>query len=400
MAISKRQTPTGKTRWVARYRDHAGKEHAKTFTTQKLAKAFLQEQQRALRRGEWVNPVDARMTVTELFEAWVNSAQRRPSTVDKYRATAKNLGPLGSYPAVSVSQQDLSDWLRQLVEGRPWHSGKPLGESTARAMSRHLRSAFSWAQEQGMVGRNPVVTPKAATSQTVLPEDIPTAAEITAVIDCVNDGEATYWHKKDKRTPQQQYTQGPYPVVADMMRVAVLTGLRISELCGLVVGDIDLVNGVVKVRWQVNARGDRVPLKTSRSRRDIPVSAELAPILQMLVIGRPAGDFLFTTDRGRPWAVSRVSVVVKRAREYVGAPSVHFHALRHFFASSLLSSGVPVHEVSAVLGHSSAVLLSTYAHVLPGSMERTRSAISSAVGCGLFADSVGDQEHEKTHLPR
>ncbi len=400
MAISKRQTPTGKTRWVARYRDHAGKEHAKTFTTQKQAKAFLQEQQRALRRGEWVDPVDANMTVAELFDAWVSSAQRRPSTLTKYQATAKNLGPLGNYPAVSVTQRDITTWCQQLTNGRPWCSNKPLGETTARAMAKHLRAAFAWAQQEGMLGKNPVTIPKTTVTQAVLPEDIPTIAEITAVIECVHAGGATYWHRKDPRSPVQQYTQAPSPVVADMMRVAVLTGMRVSEVCGLTVADIDLINGVVKVRAQINAQGTRVPLKTARSRRDIPISAELAAILQTLVIGRQSSDLLFTTDQGRAWAVSRLSVVVKRAREYVGAPTVHFHALRHFFASSLLSSGVPVHEVSAVLGHSSAVLLSTYAHVLPGSNERTRSAISQAVGCGLFADSQASAEQKNTHLPR
>lgn len=55
MAISKRTTTTGKTRWVARYRDQIGTEHSKTFPTQKQAKNYLQEQERALRRGEWIN---------------------------------------------------------------------------------------------------------------------------------------------------------------------------------------------------------------------------------------------------------------------------------------------------------------------------------------------------------
>ncbi len=56
MAVQKRTTKAGKTRWVARYRDAAGKEHSRSFDTQREAKAYLQEQERALRRGEWVDP--------------------------------------------------------------------------------------------------------------------------------------------------------------------------------------------------------------------------------------------------------------------------------------------------------------------------------------------------------
>lgn len=90
MAISKRQTPTGKTRWVARYRDHAGKEHAKTFTTQKQAKAFLQEQQRALRRGEWVNEKTS-PTLAEYWPTWAATATT-PGTSVVRRQVGKNLG--------------------------------------------------------------------------------------------------------------------------------------------------------------------------------------------------------------------------------------------------------------------------------------------------------------------
>ena len=53
---------------------------------------------------------------------------------------------------------------------------------------------------------------------------------------------------------------------------------------------------------------------------------------------------------------------------------------RHTFASTLLSAGVPVPAVAEYLGHSPAVLLSTYAHLMPADHDRARSAVRAAFG--------------------
>lgn len=52
---------------MARYRDHSKREHSKSFTTQKEAKAWIAEQQRSIRRGEWVDPQKYDLTVTQLI---------------------------------------------------------------------------------------------------------------------------------------------------------------------------------------------------------------------------------------------------------------------------------------------------------------------------------------------
>lgn len=396
MSVQKR-VRSGKTRWVGRYRDPGGKEHSKTFDTRREATAWVAERQRDVRRGQWVDPAHDDMTVHELVQAWIGASVLRPSTVTKYKSTLANLEPMQHLPASAVTTGAVNAWFSQLVGGRPWAGNKPLSESTARSMVRNLSTAYEWGITQGLVARNPVVVPKRSRTDAVMPEDIPTVAEIQAVVDCVRDGGAVYRHKKQANRPVETFTQGPYPTVAMMLEVAAATGLRVSELCGLTVGDVDLVNGVLKVRYQLGPRGVRVPLKTTRSRRDVPIAASISPMLQVLTVGLDASEFLFRQGNGSPWPVSRLSVIVKRAREHVGAPSVHFHALRHFFASGLLSAGVPVHEVAAVLGHSSQVLLSTYAHVLPGAGERARRVVDS-LWCGTSAGREPAEGKEKPHL--
>ena len=147
-----------------------------------------------------------------------------------------------------------------------------------------------------------------------MPEDIPTREEIQAVIDCVRAGGVQYKRRRVKGGKVINFTQGPNPVVADMMEIAASTGMRLAEIAGLQVRDIDLVGGVVKVRAQLGAGGRRVELKTARSRRDVPIGASASVVLQMAMIGRGADDFLFTQESGAPWSVSWLSSVVKKCR--------------------------------------------------------------------------------------
>ena len=181
----------------------------------------------------------------------------------------------------------------------------------------------------------------------------------------------------------------PDPMFADMLTVAAFTGLRIGELCGLLVEEVNLGLDVVQVRKQLDKRPPhgRVVLKSKNSRRDVPISAELRPVLERMTAGRMPGEFLFTNRDGRPFLPSGAGDKVLRVASSVHAPRVHFHALRHHFASSLLLAGVPVPDVARVLGHTPAQLLKTYTHALPGSGDRVATAISASVGCGISAGS-------------
>ncbi|WP_211213227.1 tyrosine-type recombinase/integrase [Corynebacterium terpenotabidum] len=85
---------------------------------------------------------------------------------------------------------------------------------------------------------------------------------------------------------------------------------------------------------------------------------------------------------------TRMAVRIARAARHEGAERVHFHTLRYFFASSLITVGRPIHEVSEVMGHSSAAMtLNVYTHILDRSGDGLRDAIGSAIGCGISAGS-------------
>lgn len=389
MAVQKRVTKNGATRWVARWRDPSGKEHSKSFGMRREAVAHVQDMGRAMRIG--ADPTaDDKVTVRELMTLWIEDRTIRPASLALYTRTRdKHLGPLAEWPTKDVTPQAVRDWQNQLRTCRSWLSKDDTGMSPryVQTAASHLRSAYKWGIENELVAKNSVRVERVQAA--VEPDDVPTMEEIQAVIDRARAGGATYTEVKAKGEEPRKLVLRPDPVFADMLTVAAFTGLRIGELCGLLVEEVNLNLGVVQVRKQLDKRPPhgRVALKSKNSRRDVPISAELRPVLERLAAGRMPGEFLFTNRDGRPFLPSGAGDKALRVATFEKAPRVHFHALRHHFASSLLLSGVPVPDVARVLGHTPAQLLKTYAHALPGSGDRVAAAISSSVGCGISAGS-------------
>lgn len=386
MAIQKRVSKKGTVTFIARWRDKGGKEHSKSFSTRREAKAF--EAQLTTRAARGFDTAPRQITVLELYNAWLGSRTVRESSRGRYVTTRDyQLVPLHDFPAADVTSGDINAWRVRLETGRGWISRDDtgIGPVSVRNAMIHLASAFKWGVQEDLVPRNPVRVPRRRYE--VEPDEFPTPAEIKRVIDCVRDGGATYEVVKHAGE-YETVTQRPKPVVADLMKLVSLTGLRASEATGLTVGDVDLAAMVLHVRKQLSADGKRrVELKTERSRRDVPISPELVPMLSEYVAGKDRSALLFRTKSGAPITASRLGAVVRNAAIFCGASRVHMHALRHVFASGLLTTGVPVQDVAKALGHSIEVLLRTYAHVLEGHSERVARGIAAGVESGIFAGS-------------
>lgn len=171
------------------------------------------------------------------------------------------------------------------------------------------------------------------------------------------------------------------------LRLGAEAGLRAGEVCGLRVKDVDFMRKVIHVRVQSvpGKSGEAVaPLKSRDSRRDVPISESLAMDLSTVLVGRDAGPDgrLLVGDWGRALFSSRVSHVMANTRRAAGVSSrVHFHSLRHLFASRLLAAGVDLPTVSGLLGHANvAVTARVYAHQIPGREDVARNAIARLEG--------------------
>lgn len=373
MALQRRVTKSGAVRWVARWRDKGGCEHSRTFDTKREAKTFLADVELKQARGASVVP--QKITVRRLFDDWLATRDIRQTTRTMYEhARDSQLAPLLDYPAAEVTPAEIMQWAQQLRTGRSWISPKDTGlaDSTVHNTLVIVASAFKWGVQEGYIARSPVTVPRQELA--VDPMTIPTRGRIERVIDTVNDGGAKFMFKGRENTAR------PNLAVADMMRIALWAGPRVSEIGGLVVGDIDLAADFIHVRAQLSRDGKhRAPVKSDYSRRDIPIAPALKPTLRRLTAGRDPEEWLIVSQNGHPIQASHAGKVVRIAAEHAGAPDVHFHALRHYFVSSMLTAGVAVQDVARVAGHTPATTLQTYAHVLDGYRDRVSAAFDSPV---------------------
>ncbi|MEO1769990.1 tyrosine-type recombinase/integrase [Candidatus Enterococcus ferrettii] len=155
--------------------------------------------------------------------------------------------------------------------------------------------------------------------------------------------------------------------------LALHTGLRIGEISALTWQDIDFENNLIHVRSTFQRifgvyNGRKTELlysssKTATSTRSIPMSQAVKQLL-LQHKEQAEGPAVFCRNH-RPWEPRLLTYHFHRIREKAGLSHVHFHQLRHTFATRCLESQGDIMSVSALLGHSSTQMtLDTYAGTL------------------------------------
>lgn len=378
MDPQKRVTKNGTVRWVARYRDHHGKERSKSFDTRREARAYAEEQETKLRRGTWINPKDANVTIGELARAWADQPGR-DNTVANRTALVKNLGDLDGMLVGAVRSTDITTWYNQLIYGRPWKDKKKLSKSSAANLAGMLAGLFDRALDDMIIERVPKITvPKGATT-VVHRSDLLTSNEIAALI---------------KHCNEKRFNSPARPWLAAMIAVAAGSGLRVSELGGLLVGNVDRLNMQLHVEMQSNMDGtERVVLKSDCAYRSVPVPEVVFEVIDRHLFQcprRPDEPVFFRMVRGkeRMHTKNSANAALSRVQRLHGLRDKTFHDFRHYYASQLIAAGVPVTGVQAALGHANAqTTLNTYAHLWPGQEALTRQA--AAAGSEFLRDPDG-----------
>jgi len=149
-----------------------------------------------------------------------------------------------------------------------------------------------------------------------------------------------------------------------------VTGLRIGELCALQWRDIDLKKRTLTVRKTIQRicckNGERktkliiTDPKSTSSCRVIPIPDAIIKFLREFE-GKPDEYLLSGTDK--PVEPRTMQNRFVRILKNVKLPSVHFHALRHMFASNCIRAGFDIKSLSEILGHSSVeITLNIYVH--------------------------------------
>ncbi len=210
------------------------------------------------------------------------------------------------------------------------------------------------------------------------------------------------------------------PRYRPLLATALYSGLRISELLGLVWDDVDLAAGVIHVRAQLSRAHRGVPArrvapKTPAAVRDVPLVAQLAEVLREYrrrsAFAFTAGsDWVFATGRGTPLGHRNVERrALQRAAKRAGLdgggwPPLRFHDLRHTFASHLvLDLRLDPAQVSRILGHARVTItLDVYTHLFDEARhadEIRNQMAQSAFARLLAAASSASDEARLVALP-
>ncbi|MCX7604266.1 MAG: tyrosine recombinase XerC [Bryobacteraceae bacterium] len=227
---------------------------------------------------------------------------------------------------------ELREWLGHLYE-------LGLDKTTIRRKLAAVRSLFEHCLRRGVVSVNKaklLATPRLPKRLPV----VPTEEQTNALIDGVAEGRL----------------ERPYPE-RDLALLEVLygCGVRISELEGMNLEDVDLREGWVRVR------GKR------KKERQVPIPGRALEALRRYVECRraaPGERALFVNHRGRRLTARGARKILHLyAVAVAGDPSIHPHSLRHAYATHLLNSGADLRAIQELLGHASLSTTQKYTQV-------------------------------------
>jgi site-specific recombinase XerD len=268
------------------------------------------------------------------FSAWLGgrAAATRKAYVGDVTAFAEWMSRSGMESPGGVDRMHLRRYLASL-------GTRKLARATIARKAAALRCYFSWQVRQGRLDSDPARSLRAPSGGGRLPRVL-SGGEVTSLLD-VDAGSPV-----DRRD-------------LAVLELLYAAGLRVSELCGLDRGDVDLRGRTVTV------------LGKGGKQRRVPVhDAAVAALRAWFEDGRDDMDgppeAAFVNRRGARLGPRDVRRILDRR----SASPTHPHALRHTYATHLLDGGADLRVVQELLGHASLATTQVYTHV---SKERLRS---------------------------
>ena len=226
-----------------------------------------------------------------------------------------------------VTEDDIKNFIAEKISG----GAKP---RTIALIRSALKFFYNDVLEKNLVSLKP---PKISKSLPV----VLTREEVKALIDSIKN-------KKHKLIVELLYS----------------SGLRLSELVNLKVGDLELKE---KIGWVRKGKG-------SKDRMFI-ISSKLCEELKKYLKNKKDIDYVFSGRKGK-MSVRNVQKIIKLAAKKAGINKpVHPHTLRHSFATHLLEAGENIRKIQELLGHSNLSTTQIYTHISTEELKKVKSPL-------------------------
>ncbi|WP_454175182.1 tyrosine recombinase XerC [Gordonia sputi] len=289
---------------------------------------------------------------------------RSEHTIRAYLSDVRGLIAFAGARGVPVGDIDLALLRSWLAE----HTRRGAARTTVARQVSSAKTFCAWASREQILGDDPSSRLQAPKAHRTLP---PILAPDEAAAAIAAAGQQSPASETDADGGEEAVSLGESDEPLALRDIAILellyaTGIRVGELCGLNIADIDGHRRVVRVIGKGNKE------------RTVPYGAPAAKaVARWLSDGRPSlvgprsGEALLLGARGGRLDQRMARSVVHRAVEAAGGPSMGPHGLRHSAATHLLEGGADLRVVQELLGHASLATTQLYTHV---SVERLRAA--------------------------
>ncbi|MFO0937049.1 MAG: tyrosine recombinase XerC [Gemmataceae bacterium] len=275
-----------------------------------------------------------------------------PQTVKSYR---EDLTQALSYFRDHLKKDSTvpSDWTIRTLRGfSAWLHGQGYAKTT---ISRRLAAVRSFGKHlcrHGVIAANPADALRGPKKDRILPHFL-TIPDVQRLLDA--PGSVDRYARRDRAILETIYS----------------AGLRVSELVGLNIQDLQLDDGVAVVRGK--GKKERLALIGDQATAAIRAwLSDRGPMLEER--GRPA-DAVFLNKSGTRMTTRSVGrLLVKYLRQAGMDPRTSPHTLRHCFATHLLDAGADIRGVQELLGHKNLTTTQVYTHVSTQRLQRSYQA--------------------------
>lgn len=317
----------------------------------------------------------------EAYEAFLRQKLAQEGTIDTHKDTSKNR-----------AFQDFADrWYKEYVLTNNKYSEQ---RSKKYILERHLLPAFG-KTPIGNITTQKVEQFKARQISNGLTRKT-INNHLTVLSKCLNT--AKEWGELTG-TPNVKWLSCPPPctdfltheecaqlltkakgIWYELILTALRTGLRRGELRGLQWQDINWNNKTLTVRhsWCESKNGLVSP-KSNRE-RTIPLDIEVYTALYQR---RKMSGFVFANGNKRPFDAKTMSETLRHTAQEAGLRRVHWHMLRHTFASHLAMAGAPLTAIKELLGHADLTTSMRYAHLMPSTLRSAIALLRQSNGSAL-----------------
>lgn len=320
--IVRREDSQGKVSYQGKVRRVGQPILTRTFPVRDLAEAWVAERELEFFRGQTVvSPSAGRVTLGELVQRYLKEVtpHKKGAHAERFHMRAIENSKLIGFSLANLRPEHVREWRDERL--------RRVSSATVGRQMNLLHHVIEHARKEWGISGGP--NPVSDVSRPPQPE------------------------ARDRRLSQEEQerllaecdrTRGGY--LRDMVELALETGMRMSEMLGLVWEQIDLPKRTIRLMEGATKNGHG---------RGIPVSRRAEEVL--LRRYAPEGPLF-------PWVTQEACTrAFQRAAERAGLENLHFHDLRHEAVSRLFEKGLNVMEAASVSGHKDLRMLRRYTHL-------------------------------------